>query len=82
MARLLSVRSREDSAFLRRQLFKEYTISYVLERRLIFGRFPFRIIRVVLTVGRSLPVHPDQRTFAEYVGTSQSGPGAVVLVKD
>ena len=42
MARLLSVQSREEFGIsrLRRQLFKEYTISYVLERRLIFGRLP------------------------------------------
>ena len=42
MARLLSVQSREEFGIsrLRRQLFKEYTISYVLESRLIFGRLP------------------------------------------
>jgi hypothetical protein len=30
------------------------------------------VIRVDLTVGQPLPVYPDQRTFAEYVGTSQT----------
>src|SRR5712671_5935186 len=33
---------------------------------------PSWVIRVVLTVGQPLPVHPDQRTFAGYVGTFQS----------
>jgi hypothetical protein len=30
------------------------------------------IIRVVLTVGRPFPLNLDQRTFAGYVGTSQT----------
>jgi hypothetical protein len=52
MARLLSVQSREEFGIsrLRRQLFKGYTISCVLKRRLIFGRLPLWVIRIALTV--------------------------------
>jgi hypothetical protein len=32
---------------------------------------PLRVNRAILTVGQSLPVYPDQRTFSEYVGMSQ-----------
>jgi hypothetical protein len=34
-------------------------------------RGPFRVNRVVLTVGRSLPVFLDKQTFSESVGMSQ-----------
>jgi hypothetical protein len=57
---------------LRRQLFKEYTMSCVLERRLIFGRLPHRVIRVGLTVGQPLPIFPRQRTFLDRPGWSVS----------
>jgi hypothetical protein len=33
---------------------------------------PFSVNLVVLTVGQPLPVYPDQRTFAGYVGMSQT----------
>jgi hypothetical protein len=33
---------------------------------------PIEVIRVVLMAGQTLPVHPDQRTFAGYVSTSQT----------
>jgi hypothetical protein len=32
-------------------------------------RLPLRVKSVGLAVGQPLPVHPDQRTFAGYVGT-------------
>jgi hypothetical protein len=35
-------------------------------------RRPFWVIRVVLTVGQPLPVCPNQRTFAGFVGMSQT----------
>jgi hypothetical protein len=47
---------------------------------LVFGETFYRELRIrcyvskraVLTVGQPLPVRPDQRTFAAYVGTSKS----------
>jgi hypothetical protein len=36
------------------------------------ARVPIWVIRVVLTVGQPLPVYPNQRTFAGYVGMSQT----------
>jgi len=35
------------------------------------GRLPVWVLRVTLTVRRSLPVFPDKQTFSESVGTSQ-----------
>ncbi|OCK59570.1 hypothetical protein LMTR3_18070 [Bradyrhizobium sp. LMTR 3] len=59
MARPLSVQSREEFGIsrLRRQLFKEYTISCVLKRRLTFGSFRFGVIRIGLTICQPLPVY-------------------------
>jgi hypothetical protein len=34
------------------------------------SRLPHGVIRVILTVRRSLPVYPDKRTISEPVGTS------------
>src|SRR3979411_1740637 len=31
-----------------------------------------RVIRVILTAGRSLPVYPDKQTFSVFVGMSQT----------
>src|SRR5687767_12186286 len=47
---------------LRRQLFEEYTISCVLERRRIFGRLPLRVKSDVFKARQSLPVYPQLRT--------------------
>jgi hypothetical protein len=36
-----------------------------------FARMSVRVIRAVLTTGRSLPVYPDNRTFSGFGGMSQ-----------
>jgi hypothetical protein len=46
--------------------------------------YPLRVIRVVLTERRALPVYPDKQTSSESVGMPQRCPigGHVLVAKD
>jgi hypothetical protein len=65
MAQLLSVQSREDSAFPGcDDSYSECTRCCAFWKdSLIFGRLPFRVKRVILEVRRPLPVYPQLRTY-------------------